>query len=53
MRKFWGLIILMGQDRKRNIRDYWSNGGYAVAQLVEVKRKGAGSIPDGVIGIFH
>ena len=25
MRKFLGLIILMGQVRKENIRDYWSN----------------------------
>jgi len=24
MRKFWGLIILKGQVRKENIRDYWS-----------------------------
>jgi len=24
MRKCWGLIILMGQVRKENIRDYWS-----------------------------
>ena len=24
MRKFWGLIILMGQVRRENIRDYWS-----------------------------
>jgi len=24
MRKFWGLIILMGQVRKDSIRDYWS-----------------------------
>jgi hypothetical protein len=24
MRKFLGLIILMGQVRKENIRDYWS-----------------------------
>jgi len=24
MRKFWGLMILMGQVRKENIRDYWS-----------------------------
>ena len=24
MRKFWGLIILLGQVRKENIRDYWS-----------------------------
>jgi len=27
--------------------------GHAVAQLVEASRKVAGSIPDGVIGIFH
>ena len=25
MRNFWGLIILMGQVRKENIRDYWSS----------------------------
>jgi len=25
MRKFLGLIILMGQNRKENISDYWSN----------------------------
>jgi hypothetical protein len=24
MGKFWGLIILMGQVRKENIKDYWS-----------------------------
>jgi hypothetical protein len=24
MRKFWGLVIFMGQVRKENIRDYWS-----------------------------
>ena len=24
MRKFWGLIVLMGQVRKKNVRDYWS-----------------------------
>jgi hypothetical protein len=23
MRKFWGLVILMGQVRKENIKDYW------------------------------
>ena len=25
MRRFWGLIILMGQVRKENIRHYWSS----------------------------
>jgi len=28
MRKFLGLIILMGQVRKKNIRDYWSTDPY-------------------------
>jgi hypothetical protein len=28
MRKYLGLIILMGQVRKENIRDYWSTDNY-------------------------